>query len=126
MSEENTAPESAAQGANTEEMHRSISALENKNAELIAELRNIRKTPRIPDGVDLDELLKFKQEYETKQLEAAGNYSEARQKLEDQFRQITTEKDEKIKALESRVRELELVAPAVTAVSEIVHRTAAG
>jgi hypothetical protein len=41
--------------------------------------------------------------------------------LEQQFREATAEKDQRITELESRVRELELVTPAVTALAEIVH-----
>ena len=87
---------------------------------MIAELRAAKKS-KAPDGVNVDELLEFKRNYEQQQLESQGKYQEARQALEQQFREATAEKDQRITELESRVRELELVTPAVTALAEIVH-----
>ena len=103
-------------------MQRSVEALERKNQELIAELRAAKsKAPKLPDGVNVDELLEFKRNHEQQQLESQGKYQEARQALELQFRDATAEKDKRIAELESRVRELELVTPAVTALADIVH-----
>jgi hypothetical protein len=101
-------------------LQRSVEALERKNQELIAELRAAKKS-KAPDGVNVDELLEFKRNYEQQQLESQGKYQEARQALEQQFREATAEKDQRIATLEARVRELELVAPAVTALADIVH-----
>lgn len=102
-------------------LQRSIEALEAKNKELIAELRQAKKAPKVPDGVDVDELLDFKRKAEQQQLEAQGNYTEARQALEQQFREAAAQKDQRITELEARVRELELVAPAVSALADLVH-----
>jgi len=122
MSDETQTQEPAATGGdNTEALQRSVEALERKNKELIAELRAAKKAPALPDGVDVNELLEFKRNYEQQQLESQGKYQEARQALEQQFREATAEKDQRIAALESRVRELELVTPAVTALADIVH-----
>lgn len=118
MSDETQTQEPAATGV---DLQRSVEALERKNKELIAELRAAKKAPTIPDGVDLDELLEFKRSYEQQQLESQGKYTEARQQLEQQFREATAAKDQRIAELESRVRELELVTPAVTALADIVH-----
>jgi hypothetical protein len=121
MSDETQTQEPAATGGdNTEALQRSVEALERKNQELIAELRAAKKT-KLPDGVDVNELLEFKRNYEQQQLESQGKYQEARQALEQQFREATAEKDQRIAALEGRVRELELVTPAVTALADIVH-----
>ena len=119
MSEENQAQEPAATGADA--LQRSVEALEAKNRELIAELRAAKKGPKVPDGVDVNELLEFKRTYEQQQLESQGKYQEARQALEQQYREATAQKDQRIAELEARVRELELVTPAVTALAEIVH-----
>jgi hypothetical protein len=116
MSEENQTQEPAA----TDAMQRSIEALERKNQELIAELRTA-KSKKLPDGVDVDELLEFKRRAEQAELESQGKYQEARQTLEQQFREATTQKDQRITELEARVRELELVTPAVTALADLVH-----
>ena len=121
MSDETQTQEPAATGGdNTEILQRSVEALERKNQELIAELRAAKKT-KAPDGVDVNELLEFKRNYEQQQLESQGKYQEARQALEQQYREATAEKDKRIADLEIRVRELELITPAVTALADIVH-----
>ena len=118
MSEEINNQEPAA----TDAMQRSIEALERKNSELINELRAAKsKASKVPDGVNVDELLEFKRTHEQQQLEQQGNYTEARQALEQQYREATAQKDQRIEFLEAKVRELELIAPAVTALAEIVH-----
>ena len=118
MSDEITNQEPAA----TDAMQRSIEALERKNSELITELRAAKsKASKVPDGVNVEELLEFKRTHEQQQLEQQGNYTEARQALEQQFREATAQKDQRIADLEAKVRELELIAPAVTALAEIVH-----
>jgi hypothetical protein len=122
MSEENQTTEPAATRVNAEVLQRSVEALERKNQELIAELRQAKsKAPKLPDGVNVDELLEFKRNYEQQQLESQGKYQEARQALEQQFREATAEKDKRISELEARVRELELLTPAVSALADIVH-----
>lgn len=121
MSDETSTQEPAATGGdNTEALQRSVEALERKNQELIAELRAAKKT-KLPDGVDVNELLEFKRRAEQAELESQGKYIEAREALEQQFREATAQKDQRIAELEVRVRELELVAPAVTALADIVH-----
>ena len=120
MSDETQIQEPAATG-DSEALQRSVEALERKNKELIAELRAAKKAPPLPDGVNVDELLEFKRNYEQQQLESQGKYQEARQALEQQFREATAQKDQRIAELEIRVRELELVTPAVTALADIVH-----
>ena len=122
MSDENQTQEPAATGVDAEALQRSVEALERKNQELIAELRQAKsKAPKLPDGVNVDELLEFKRNYEQQQLESQGKYQEARQALEQQFREATAEKDQRISELEARVRELELLTPAVSALADIVH-----
>ena len=121
MSDElNTQEPAAAGGDNTEALQRSVEALERKNAELIAELRAAKRS-KLPDGVNVDELLEFKRRAEQAELESQGKYTEARQALEQQYREAAAQKDQRIADLEIRVRELELVAPAVTALADIVH-----
>lgn len=122
MSDENQTQEPAATGIDTEALQRSVEALERKNQELIAELRQAKsKTSKVPDGVNVDELLEFKRRAEQAELESQGKYQEARQALEQQFREATAQKDQRIAELEARCRELELVTPAVTALANIVH-----
>jgi hypothetical protein len=122
MSDDNNQQPAA---VDVEALQRSIEALEAKNRELADEKRKLRKYERmaekLPDGVDVDELLEFKRKAEQQQLEAQGNYTEARQALEQQFREAAAQKDQRITELEARVRELELVAPAVSALADLVH-----
>ena len=121
MSDElNTQEPAATGGDNTEALQRSVEALERKNAELIAELRAAKKS-KAPDGVNVEELLEFKRRAERAELESKGKYTEAREALEQQYREATAQKDQRITELEARVRELELIAPAATALAEIVH-----
>ena len=73
MSDEQQTQESAATGVEAEALQRSVEALERKNQELIAELRQAKsKAPKLPDGVNVDELLEFKRNYEQQQLESQG------------------------------------------------------
>ena len=107
--------------ATTDDTQKSIEALERKNQELIAELRAAKKQPKLPDGVDIDELLEFKRQAQQAELESAGKYTEARQALEQQFRETTAQKDLRLTELETRIKDLELVAPAIQALADIVH-----
>jgi hypothetical protein len=125
MSDELNTQEPAATGGDIEALQRSIQNLERKNQELADEKRKLRKYERmveqLPDGVNVEELLEFKRRAEQAELESQGKYTEARQALEQQYRQEAAQKDQRIADLETRVRELELVAPAVTALVDIVH-----
>lgn len=120
MSDENQTQEPAASAVDTDALQRSVEALERKNAELIAELRAAKKS-KLPEGVDVNELLEFKRRAEQAELESQGKYTEARQALEQQYREATAQKEQRIAELEARVRELELVAPAVTALADVVY-----
>jgi hypothetical protein len=120
MSEEQHAP--VEQSADNSKMAAELEAMRRKNAELLDEYKKaVAQAKAVPDGVDVNELLEFKRNHEQQQLESQGKYQEARQALEQQFREATAQKDQRIAELEARVKELELVAPAVTALAEIVH-----
>lgn len=101
-----------------EALKNSIQALEKKNYELIGKLKDAKA---VPEGVDVQELLEFKRNVEQNKLESEGKYTEARQALEQQFREASEAKDRRIVELEARVRELELIAPANTALADVVH-----
>jgi len=120
MSEEQTAP--VEQAVDTSNLQAELEAMRKKNAELLDEYKKaVKQAKAVPEGVDIDELIQFKRQAEQQQLESQGKYSEARQALEQQFREATAEKDQRISELESRVRELELLTPAVSALADIVH-----
>ena len=120
MSEEQTAP--VEQSVETSELKTELDSMRRKNAELLDEYKKAKAQAKaVPDGVDVQELLDFKAKAEQENLEKQGKYSEARQALEQQFREATAEKDKRISELEARVRELELITPAVSALADVVH-----
>ena len=120
MSEEQTAP--VEQAVDNSSLQAELEAMRKKNAELLDEYKKaVKQAKAIPDGVDIEELIQFKRQAEQQELESQGKYSEARQALEQQFREATAEKDKRIAELEQRVRELELLTPAVSALADIVH-----
>jgi len=122
MSDENqteaTPPASQETNQELEQFKKSVEALERKNHELIGKLK---KAKSIPDGVDVQELIEFKNKAEQGKLEAEGKYTEARQALEQQYRDAVAEKDARITELEAKVRELELITPAISALADAVH-----
>ena len=120
MSEEQTAP--VEQSVDTSELKTALESMRRKNAELLDEYKKAKAQAKaVPDGVDVQELLDFKAKAEQENLEKQGKYGEARQALEQQFREATAEKDKRISELEARVRELELITPAVSALADVVH-----
>lgn len=120
MSEEQTAP--VEQSVDTSELKTELESMRRKNAELLDEYKKAKAQAKaVPDGVDIQELLDFKAKAEQEDLEKQGKYGEARQALEQQFREATAEKDKRISELEARVRELELITPAVSALADVVH-----
>ena len=104
--------------AEVEQLKESIKKLEAKNFELIGKMQK-KELMEVPD--DYEALLAFKQKHEREQLESEGKYTEATQKLEQQYRDKSAEDKKRIEELESRNRELELIAPAMQALSEITH-----
>ena len=120
MSEEQTAP--VEQSVDNSELKTELDSMRRKNAELLDEYKKAKAQAKaVPDGVDVQELLDFKAKAEQEDLEKQGKYGEARQALEQQFREATAEKDKRIAELEARVRELEVLSPAATALRDVVH-----
>jgi len=120
MTEELAAP--VEQSVDTSELKTELESMRRKNAELLDEYKKAKAQAKaVPEGVDIQELLDFKAKAEQADLEKQGKYGEARQALELQFREATAEKDKRISELESRVRELELITPAVSALADVVH-----
>ena len=122
MAEEQNQQVTPVEGASLEEIAKlksSIDSLEKKNFELIGKLQKKELIGEVPD--DYQALKEFKRQAEQSKLESEGKYSEARQALEQQFREATAEKDQRIAELEARVRELEIMSPAATALADVVH-----
>lgn len=101
-----------------EQLKDSVKKLEAKNFELIGKMQK-KELMQVPD--DYEALLAFKQKKEQEDLEKEGKYEESKTLLEQQYRDKSSEDKEKIQKLEARNRELELIAPAIQALSEITH-----
>ena len=113
-----TSPE-APNNAEIDKLKASVQALEKKNYDLIGKLQKNELIGEVPD--DYEALKDFKRKAEQSKLESEGKYTEARQALEQQFREAAEEKDKRIADLEAQVRELELITPANTALADVVH-----
>jgi hypothetical protein len=99
-----------------------VARLRGKNEELLAE--NRKKSTRLaglPDDVDPRQLWAAHQAAETQRLEAEGNYAQARERLEQQYRDSETGLKTRIAELEAEIRQLRVLGPAATALSEHVH-----
>ena len=120
-----SAPSAPQTNAREQELLKSIEALERKNKEIIEEKRKFSKVEKtlqtLPEGVDVQALIDYKNKAEQQKLEEQGNYKEAIQKSEEQFRERSAAKDKEIEELKSRIRELELVSPAIQALAEVTH-----
>ena len=122
MSDETTAPVEQAVDSEKENLKAEIEAMRKKNAELIDEYKKAKERSKaVPADVDVQALIDFKNNAEQVELEKQGKYTEARSKLEEQYRERSAEKDKKITELETKVRELELISPALQTLAEIVH-----
>tara|TARA_B100000945_G_scaffold128915_1_gene102733 strand:+ start:5278 stop:5958 length:681 start_codon:yes stop_codon:yes gene_type:complete len=122
MPDETTAPVEQAVDSEKENLKAELDAMRKKNAELLDDYKKAReKAKAVPPDVDVQALIDFKNNAEQLELEKQGKYTEARSKLEEQYRERSAEKDKKITELETKVRELELISPALQTLAEIVH-----
>jgi hypothetical protein len=122
MSEENetvVTPQDNSQ--ELEQLKDSVKKLEAKNYELIGKLKNQKPITEKAVPEDYEALLAFKQKREQEDLEREGKYEESKNLLEQQYRDKSAEDKERIQKLEARNRELELIAPAMQALSEVTH-----
>ena len=99
-----------------------LDAMRKKNAQLLDEYKKAKDQAKaVPPGVNVQELIDFKNNVEQADLESKGQYKEARTKLEEQYREKSAEDKKRINDLEAKVRELELISPAVSSLAEVVH-----
>ena len=99
-----------------------VEALRKSKAELLDDYKKAKEAAKaVPQDVDVNALIAFKQKKEQEELEAKGRYEEATEKLAAQYRQAEEAKNQRIPELEKRQRELEVEAPAVTALADVVH-----
>ena len=109
MSEEATAPVGQAVDSEKENLKAELEAMRRKNAELLDETKKAKAKAKVVPDVDVQALIDFKNNAEQAELEKQGKYTEARTKLEEQYRERSSETEKKIVELEAKVRELELV-----------------
>jgi hypothetical protein len=99
-----------------------LDRLRAKNQELLDELKPLkRKVKEIPEGVDVAELIRFREETERQKLESKGDYDKARQQLQEQYDRDIKARDTRIAELEAEVRDLKLITPAASVLAQVVH-----
>ena len=99
-----------------------VEALRKSKAELLDDYKKAKEAAKaVPPNVDVDALIAFKQKKEQEELEAKGKYDEAIAKQAQQYRDAEEAKNKRISELEKRQRELEVEAPAVSALADVVH-----
>ena len=121
MSEEANAPVEQAVDSEVENLKAEVEAMRKKNAELLNETKKAKAKANAAPDVDVQALLDFKAKAEQAELEQKGKYGEAKQALEQQYREKSSTDKQRIEELESKVRELELISPASQALAEVVH-----
>ena len=102
----------------TDSLKKEIESLKKKNYELIGKMQK-KELLEVPP--DYESLKKFKQNAEQERLEREGKYGEAKTALEQQYREKSGADRKRIEELETKIRELELISPAVQSLAEIVH-----
>ena len=99
-----------------------VERLRKSNAEILDDYKKAKEAAKaVPPDVDVDALIAFKQKKEQEELEAKGRYEEATEKLATQYRQAEEQQKQKIEQLLAEKRQLEVEAPAVTALADVVH-----
>ncbi len=99
-----------------------VARLRGKNEELLAEKKRLAgRLADLPEDVDPRQLWAERQAAETRRLEAEGNYIQAREQLEQQYRDSEAGLKTRIAELEAEIRQLKVLGPAAAALSEHVH-----
>ena len=99
-----------------------VERLRKSNAEILDDYKKAKEAAKaVPQDVDVNALIAFKQKKEQEELEAKGRYEEATEKLASQYREAEQQQKQRIQELEARQRQLEVEAPAVTALADVVH-----
>ena len=99
-----------------------VERLRKSNSEILDDYKKAKEAAKaVPQDVDVNALIAFKQKKEQEELEAKGRYEEATEKLATQYREAEQQQKQKIEQLLSEKRQLEVEAPAVTALADVVH-----
>jgi hypothetical protein len=122
MADEPIKPNPPVDTTEVEALRESVRKLEANNKKLMDQYVKAQETAKaVPPDVDVNALIAFKQQKEQEELEAKGRYDEAIAKQAKQYRDAEESKNKKIQELEARQRQLEVEAPAVTALADVVH-----
>ena len=99
-----------------------VERLRKSNSEILDDYKKAKEAAKaVPQDVDVNALIAFKQKKEQEELEAKGRYEEATEKLATQYREAELQQKQKIELLLAEKRQLEVEAPAVTALADVVH-----
>ena len=122
MAEEPIKPNPPVNSAEVEALKETVKRLEENNKKLLDDYMEAKRSAKaVPPDVDVNALIAFKQQKEKEELEAKGRYDEAIAKQAQQYRDAEEAKNKRIQELEERQRQLEVEAPAVTALADVVH-----
>ena len=119
--QEPTAPEPS---SSVSEKDLEIARLRERVDKLLNEKKALKSVVEAPEGVTVEEIEKlraFQRQVEIERKEQKGAYDDAKKALQDQYKQDIAAKDQRIKELEAKVRDLELVAPAASVLATVVH-----
>ena len=122
MADEPIKPNPPVDITEVEALRESVRKLEANNKKLMDQYVKAQESAKaVPPDVDVKALIAFKQQKEQEELEAKGRYDEAIAKQAQQYRDAEEAKNKRIQELETRQRQLEVEAPAVTALADVVH-----
>ena len=122
MADEPIKPNPPVDTTEVEALRESVRKLEANNKKLMDDYMEAKRSAKaVPPDVDVDALIAYKQQKEKEELEAKGRYDEAIAKQAQQYRDAEEAKNKRIQELEARQRQLEVEAPAVTALADVVH-----
>ena len=119
MSDEVIKPDNSAEMA---ALKAEVERLRKSDSEILDDYKKAKEAAKaVPQDVDVNALIAFKQKKEQEELEEKGRYEEATEKLATQYREAEQQQKQKIEQLLAEKRQLEVEAPAVTALADVVH-----
>ena len=119
MADEEIKPDNSAEMA---ALKAEVERLRKSNTEILDDYKKAKEAAKaVPQDVDVNALIAFKQKKEQEELEAKGRYEEATEKLATQYREAAQQQKQKIEQLLAEKRQLEVEAPAVTSLADVVH-----
>ncbi len=108
QNQEATPVEAPSNSGEVEQLKKSIEGLEKKNYELIGKMQK-KELMEVPD--DYEKLKEFKRNAEQSQLEQQGKYGEAKQALEQQYRENQQPTKKELKNLKQKQENWNLFLP---------------